>query len=126
MKLPLNLHPFILTNGKRYTDTVFYVALVLRKDILLPAMIFLFNEKQLTNLLSSTGNKTTNDGVKELYASRGVVGEDSNIVINKSIYELVWKPLEKELKGIKTIYFAPSGMLHRIAFAALPVNKKKF
>ena len=33
--------------------------------------------------------------------------------------------MEEELKGIKTIYFAPSGMLHRIAFAALPVGNKK-
>ena len=106
-----------------YGDSIVYMALLLRKDML-PAMIYMFNEKQLTNLLSSTGNRKTNEGVKELYSSRGV-SEDSDIVINKSIYQLIWKPLEKELKGIKTIYFAPSGILHRIAFSALPINKKE-
>jgi len=115
---------FHFTNGKRITDSIYYVALVLRKDKPLPSSVFLFDEKQLQNLLTSTGNKTTNDGVMKLYGSRGA-GVNSNLAIGKSIYELVWKPLEKELTGIKTIYFAPAGILHRIAFAALPVNKKE-
>jgi CHAT domain-containing protein len=115
---------FHFTDGKRITDSIYYVALVLRKDKPLPSTVFLFNEKLLQNLLTATGNKTTNDAVKRLYESRGV-GVNSNLAIDKSIYDLVWKPLEKELTGITTIYFAPAGILHRIAFAALPVNKNE-
>jgi tetratricopeptide (TPR) repeat protein len=116
---------FHLYTAKRQTDTVVYLAILLKNDLLKPKVVFLFNEKQFQNLMSSTGNKATNDGVKRLYASRGV-GMNDNTDINKSIYELVWKPLEKELVGKKTVYFAPAGMLHRISFAALPINKHEF
>ena len=34
---------------------------------------------------------------------------------NDSIYSLIWKPLEKELKGVKNIYFSPAGELNNIA-----------
>jgi CHAT domain-containing protein/tetratricopeptide (TPR) repeat protein len=109
---------FRLKNGKFRTDTVLYLALILRKDSLLPAMVSLFNEKELQHLLPDAGNKPTKEGAIELYT---LGGPDSE-VDNKPVYELTWKPLEKELIGINTIYFAPSGLLHRIAFAALPVN----
>ncbi len=110
--------------GKRWTDSTFYIALVLRKDKPVPILVPLFEKKQLDSILLQTGNKNTNDNVKELYASRGVEG-DETVVLNKSLYNLVWKPIENELKGINTVYFGPSGLLHRIAFAALPVNDKE-
>ena len=114
---------FKLSDGKLFTDSVMYVALVLTKDKD-PVLVPLFEKKQLDSLLSNTGNKTTNDGVAKLYSSRGIIVKgNNNMGVNRSVYSLVWKPLEKELSGIKTVYFAPSGLLHRIAFAALPLNK---
>ena len=112
---------FKYDNGKIFTDSILYVALLLRKDKPGPILIPLFEKKQLVTILQQTGNKNANDNVKELYASRGGDADD-NVVLNKSLYSLVWKPIEKELQGISTIYFAPSGLLHRISFAALPVN----
>ncbi len=114
---------FHFHNGKQLTDTVLYIAIVLRKDRLLPATVFLFNEKKLQDLLFSTGYKTTKESVQKLYTSDGTAL--NNKAAKKSIYELIWKPLEKELKGTKTIYFSPSGLLHKIAFAALPINQKE-
>jgi hypothetical protein len=35
----------------------------------------------------------------------------------------LWEPLEKELSGIKTIYFSPSGLLHRINLDAIPISE---
>jgi CHAT domain-containing protein len=35
------------------------------------------------------------------------------------LFQLIWKPLEKYLTGIHTVYYAPAGLLHRIAFQAL-------
>jgi len=122
-EISIEFSSFHFYNGKRDTDSIYYVANMLRKDAPMPSMIFLFEEKKLTELLASTGNQTNNDGVKALYTSRGA--DEDNIVINKSIYQLIWKPLEVKLKGIKTIYFAPAGILHRIAFAALPINNKE-
>ncbi len=34
-------------------------------------------------------------------------------------YTLIWKPIEQHLTGIKTIYYAPTGELNNIPFAAL-------
>ncbi len=112
-------------NGKQPTDSIYYIALVLRKGQQLPALVKLFEKKQLDSLLVNTSNKSVNDGVKKMYTSRGIISKGNNTTLSKSAYSLVWLPLEKELKGISTIYFAPAGLLHRIAFAALPINKNE-
>lgn len=110
--------------GKAWTDSIFYIALLLKKENPEPIMLRLFEKKQLDSLLMQTGNSVVNKNVKGLYASRGVI-VGNNAKMNHSIYELIWKPLESDLQGIKTIYFAPTGLLHRIAFAALPLNNKE-
>ncbi len=110
--------------NKKWTDSTMYCALVLRKGYQFPFMVPLFEKKQLDSILQQTGNKNANDNVKTLYASRGI-GVLHKAVLSVSLYDLIWKPLENELKGINTIYFAPAGELHRIAFAALPVNDKE-
>jgi CHAT domain-containing protein len=115
---------FHYNTGKRWSDSTYYMALVLRKDKPEPILVPLFEKKQLDSILLQTGNKNTNNNVKALYAARGVkVG--GNLVLSKSLYNLIWKPLESKLQGINTVYFAPAGVLHRVAFAALPVNDKQ-
>ena len=113
---------FHFYNGRRYTDTILYVGIVIRRDAPFPVMVKLFNEKKLSRLFASSGHKTARDGVQELYYTASL-GTNGAVVSNKSIYDLIWKPLEPELKGISTVYFAPSGLLHRVSFAALQVNK---
>jgi CHAT domain-containing protein len=39
------------------------------------------------------------------------------------LYDLIWKPLEAELSEVKTIYYSPSGLLHRINIDAIPVSE---
>ncbi|MBK7696338.1 MAG: CHAT domain-containing protein [Saprospiraceae bacterium] len=41
----------------------------------------------------------------------------------KSLYGLIWKPLEKDLAGVNKIYFSPSGLLHRLNMDAVPVDQ---
>ncbi len=79
----------------------------MRKDKPEPQLIKLFEKKQLDTLLNDADNLNT------LYSE------------NNSLYNLTWKPLEKYLKGISKIYFAPAGELFKISFAALPVDNKK-
>ncbi|MBK9018436.1 MAG: CHAT domain-containing protein [Saprospiraceae bacterium] len=43
----------------------------------------------------------------------------------KSLYELLWLPLEKSLPGVQTIYFSPSGLLHRLNIGAIPVSEEE-
>ncbi|MCR5454606.1 MAG: CHAT domain-containing protein [Bacteroidales bacterium] len=43
------------------------------------------------------------------------------------LYNLVWKPLEKYLEGVKTVYFSPAGQIHTIGVEYLPdANGKIF
>ena len=81
------------------TDSALYVALTLKKRYESPHMVTLFEEKQLKAIPENVYYTQTD------------------------VSDLVWKPLEEELKGVKNIYFAPSGELHRIGIEYLPINK---
>ena len=80
-------------------DSVMYAAYCLRKDMPSPKMVPLFEERQLTSI------------DKRLYLS------------SPMLYNLVWKPLEKEMEGVKTVYFAPSGELYNLPIENLPVGE---
>ena len=79
-------------------DSVMYAAYCLRGDMPSPKMVPLFEERQLTGI------------DKGLYLS------------SNALYNLVWKPLEGEMEGVTTVYFAPSGELYNIPVENLPVD----
>lgn len=81
------------------TDSIMYLALTLRKGYDKPRMITLFEYNQLKAL------------------------SEDDYYTRTAVSDLVWKPLEEELKGIRNIYFAPSGELHRIGIEYLPISK---
>ena len=83
-------------------DSIIYAALILRPETTSPKMIPLFERKQLSNI-----NK------KDFYTT-------------PTLSQLIWKPLEKELKGIKNVYFAPARQLHNIAIEHLPSSDSTF
>jgi CHAT domain-containing protein len=103
--------------GKR-TDSTLYVAYLLKNDPKTLKAVYLFEHQQLAKILSS---KTPN----ELYSTRGAAIDKGTAIsaFADSIYSLVWKKLEKELSGVKTIYYATDGLLHQVPFAALGDKK---
>ena len=80
-------------------DSVMYAAYCLRKDMPSPKMVPLFEERQLTNI------------DKGLYLS------------SNALYNLVWKPLEREMERVTTVYFAPAGELYNLPVENLPVGE---
>jgi len=80
------------------TDSTLYVALTLKRGYDSPHMVTLFEKKQLMAI------------PEDIYYTQ------------TDVSNLVWKPLKEELKGIRNIYFAPSGELHRIGIEYLPIN----
>ncbi len=108
-------------NFPHETDSIMYTALVVLPELEQPKFIPLFEEKSLDSLLNSKSERKA-DYVNSLYtlADRGAVSVETQ---KKSLYEILWKPLEKELTHINTIYFSPSGLLHRINLDAIPVNE---
>ncbi|MBK7344853.1 MAG: CHAT domain-containing protein [Saprospiraceae bacterium] len=98
-----------------------YAALVLRPGSAEPTFIDLFEGSEVNDILLETGERRA-DYINDLYASsnRGLI---LNGKPKKSMYELIWKPLESNLAGIKTVYYSPSGLLHRINLGAISVNE---
>ena len=103
------------------TNSILYAALILKSGDLQPKFIPLFEEKSIDSLLNSKSERKA-DYVNSLYtlADRGAVAVEAH---RKSLYEILWKPLEKELTHVNTIYFSPSGLLHRINLDAIPVSE---
>jgi CHAT domain-containing protein len=85
-----------------------------------PKFVPLFEEKQLIKLLKLEGKNA--NSINRFYAANS---NNSKQFTNSgnALYSLIWKPLEKYLPGIHTVYYAPSGLLCRIAFNALPVDE---
>jgi CHAT domain-containing protein/tetratricopeptide (TPR) repeat protein len=88
------------------TDSILYAALVVLPTDTAPHFIPLFEERQLQALLHrpELGEELT---VKGLYAP------------NSELLHLLWTPLEPLLRNVKTVYYAPAGLLHRVNPAAL-------
>ena len=105
-------------NGHRTTDSIFYAALVLRKGMKEPEYVTLFEKRQVDSLLRKTASGS--QSINTFYTRGLKVKTESSL--SRLAFNTIWKPLEEKLKGVNTIYFAPAGLLHRIAFAALPVD----
>jgi CHAT domain-containing protein/Flp pilus assembly protein TadD len=99
-------------NAQVWQDSIYYIAVVIRKDRPAPELVKLFEKKQFTAVLGSRapGQQMLN----VLYSYSANPGS--------SLYNIAWKPLEKSLAGINTIYFSPAGELYKVSFAALPIN----
>ncbi|MFT3680021.1 MAG: CHAT domain-containing protein [Ferruginibacter sp.] len=107
-------------NGKEWTDSVMYGALVIRKNYRSPLFLTLFEKKQLDSII---GESNTAAAINKVY-SRGAKG--IRVLHNtRPLYDIVWKPLEKKLENITRIFYTPAGQLFRVSFAALALDKQK-
>ena len=97
---------------KKWTDITQYAALVLKPGMEAPMWIPLCEETVLAELFEKAQGGNPFDQTQILYDEYG-----------NDFYKAIWQPLEKALEGIDVIYYSPSGLLHKIAFNAIPVNK---
>ncbi len=96
---------------------IIYAALIVKKDSKHPEMIRLCTEADLKEILGVfQGNN--------LSFVKGVYGTKSKA--QKALYEKIWQPLEKHLEGIQNIYYSPSGLLHKVSFAAISKSDNVF
>ncbi|MBV6441907.1 MAG: CHAT domain-containing protein [Haliscomenobacteraceae bacterium CHB4] len=107
------------------TDSIFYVALLLRSGWSHPQLVGLFEEKSVQSLFNTVN---TNAAAEQLYTARGDKKRDQSeksegIVVgigeSAGLYQLIWQPLDSLLQGVKTVYFSPSGLFHRLNLAAI-------
>jgi CHAT domain-containing protein len=76
-----------------------------------PIWVPLCEEAQLQDILSKGNGRSSDQQARIIYD-----------VFGTQLYTTVWKPLEESLEGIKTVYYSPSGLLHKIAFSAIPAE----
>lgn len=92
------------------------MALVVTPGCTVPAAVTLAPWQKLSDSLNSLNAKNSATLAKRLYRP------DSKV----DLYGMLWQPLEQTLKGVKTIYFNAPGMLHTIAFNAIPTPDGDF
>lgn len=95
-----------------------YAALIIRKEFKEPQFILLSKEKDIKDILTKVSPQA-------LFANRSnELLEEADIIVNyhKKLYQLVWQKLEPSLKNCEKIFFSPDGILHQVAFNALPVS----
>jgi CHAT domain-containing protein/Flp pilus assembly protein TadD len=103
------------------TDSTMYGALLILPGAEQPKFIPLFEEKEFDHFLAADKERKS-DYVNDLYAwaDRGMVQLGS---AKKSLYDLIWSKIEAAgLEGIKTVYYSPSGVLHRLNLGAIAVD----
>lgn len=104
---------------KEWTDSIMYAALVILPSDTLVHFIPLCEEKRLKQLLAPSSRAAT-------LTDQAVKFNGARALFNNTLYTLIWKPLEKYLDGVRSIYFAPAGLLNRIAFQALKIDSASY
>jgi CHAT domain-containing protein len=93
-------------------DSTMYCALLLRHDSQYPELIPLFEEKEVSSIISSSEGNITNQ-TYDFYSD------------GDSISQLVWSKILPKINEGETIYFAPSGLLHQLAIEYLPYDENR-
>jgi CHAT domain-containing protein len=91
-------------------DAIIYCALILRSNSEYPEMIRLFNEDQVRAIIDKSGSNNISD-INDIYGSANKRDE--------RLYDLIWKPIEQYLNGVKNVFISPSGLLYKISFPAI-------
>jgi len=120
-EVAIEFSSFPYYNGKQWTDSVLYTANVLRPSDEFPHLVYLCEQRQLDSLLYQQGN-TEPGFVASLYRGAEII-KTSMPSNGQRLYELIWKPIAHLLTEGGTVFFAPSGSLHQIAHAAIPVDE---
>lgn len=93
-------------NGKSYTEEVRYYAFITHQNTTYPQWVRLANEEQLLRFMNrSMSLRSSNYATSQR--------------ISYWLYRWIWEPLTPFLNDIKVVHLCPSGLLHKVSFAAL-------
>ncbi|MBK7130908.1 MAG: CHAT domain-containing protein [Crocinitomicaceae bacterium] len=91
-------------------NPIIYAAFIVRPEIEHPDVVKLCTEDDLKNILGVIqGNNLS--FVERVYGKKSEAKKD--------LYEKIWQPLEPYLQNVKTVYYSPSGLLHKVSFSAI-------
>jgi CHAT domain-containing protein/Tfp pilus assembly protein PilF len=113
--------------NKRWTDSIFYCALVIRKDYKWPRMVSLFESKELEKIIGVPEASRNSNYITQLYSYKPTqISLTGDVSSTSLLYELVWQPIDSLLSGINTIYLSPSGLLNKVAFNSIPISTNNY
>lgn len=102
---------FPFHDGKRWTDTTYYAALIVTPE----------SKEAPTLVLLGEGEKLERAPMVE-YRDRVDVRGVSATVVTITFYEAFWKPLETVLARANRIYLSPDGALNHVSFGIVPAE----
>lgn len=108
-------------DGMHQRDTIYYAALVIRPTDRTPQAVRLFEKRKIDSLLKRMDVQAAQS--INLAYTRGLKVK-SVTTASAQLYDLVWKPLEVYLTQTNRVYFAATGLLHRVAYHALPIDSQ--
>lgn len=88
-----------------------YAAFIVNSRMKHPRLIKVFEQSRIDSLLASNNGRYS-----DLY-------KDAN---QKAMCKIIWNSLLKEIKGMKTVFFIPSGILNQIAVEAIKLPNGKY
>jgi CHAT domain-containing protein/Tfp pilus assembly protein PilF len=94
--------------NRKGTDRVIYAALVLRSGYRYPKFIYLCENKDLDSLLDLGSQLSDSILSNKIYSST-----------DKSLYNLIWNPIDSLLNGVKDVFISPSGKLNSVSLSAI-------
>ena len=94
-----------------------YYALLVKNNLSHPKLIPLCLTNNLGDLLTKKSKTKLDAFIADMYSSDNLDHSTRN-----KLYSCIWEPIDKELKGINTIYYSPIGQLNSISFNALSKN----
>ena len=94
-----------------------YYALLVRNNKNHPKLIPLCLTHEFGELITKKPTIKLEKFVSELYSS-----DSSDQSIENKLFSFIWEPIEKELNGVRTIYYSPIGQLNSVSFGAISHN----
>lgn len=104
-------------DGKNWGDSNHYYAILFKHGVSEPLLIPLFEQQTLQKVFSFKGSSPGFHLVNYLYRH--------NEFVPKSMYSIIWDPLAKKLDSVRTVYYSPAGILHKINIGAIPVSNRQ-
>ncbi|TAF32676.1 MAG: CHAT domain-containing protein [Cytophagales bacterium] len=89
-------------------DSIWYAALIIKKNSTQPELVLMSNGKELENKYAT-------------YQKNMIEFKGEDLIS----YEQFWQPIAQRLKGIKKVYFAPDGIYSQISLNTLMNPKTK-
>lgn len=98
----IRFRKFTPDKSGKFTDEIYYAALILKKDSKYPELVLIKNGAELETRYVKNYRNSIKFKLTDRFS-----------------YDQYWAPLKRNLEGVKTIYFSPDGVYNQISLNSL-------